>query len=107
MIHAVHVGGKVPAAVSRQDPSGAPPGGFLPAERLTLDEALAAFTAGPAYASFTEGSHGRIAPGYVADLTVFAAALVADRSLLDAKIDRVIVGGKVSLGAAISKAEAP
>ena len=84
------------AAVSRQDPSGAPPGGFLPGERVTLEEALAAFTTGPAHASFTEASHGRIAPGYVADLTVFAAPLVADRSLLQAKIHRVIVGGKVA-----------
>ncbi|MDC0743788.1 amidohydrolase [Polyangium mundeleinium] len=95
------------AAVSRQDPSGAPPGGFLPEQRITLDEALAAFTAGPAYASFTEATHGRIAPGYVADLTVFAGALAADRSLLDAKIDRVILGGKVAFGAAIPKPEAP
>ncbi|MDI1444000.1 amidohydrolase [Polyangium sp. 6x1] len=95
------------AAISRKDPSGAPPDGFMPEESLTLDEALAAFTAGPAYASFTEATHGRIAPGYVADLTVFAGALAADRSLLDAKIDRVIVGGKVAFGAAIPKPEAP
>ncbi|HVK70475.1 MAG TPA: amidohydrolase, partial [Polyangium sp.] len=95
------------AAVSRQDPSGAPPGGFLPEQRITLDEALAAFTTGPAYASFTETTHGRIAPGYVADLTVFAGALAADRSLLDAKIDRVILGGKVAFGAAIPTPEAP
>ncbi|TKD01858.1 amidohydrolase [Polyangium fumosum] len=95
------------AAVSRQDPSGAPPGGFLPEQRISLDEALAAFTTGPAYASFTEATHGRIAPGYVADLTVFAGALAADRSLLDVKIDRVILGGKVAFGAALSKPEAP
>ncbi|MDI1434639.1 amidohydrolase [Polyangium sorediatum] len=95
------------AAVSRQDPSGAPPGGFLPEQRISLDEALAAFTTGPAYASFTEATHGRIAPGYVADLTVFAGALAADRPLLDVKIDRVILGGKVAFGAALSKPEAP
>ncbi|WP_272423377.1 amidohydrolase [Polyangium jinanense] len=95
------------AAVSRQDPSGAPPGGFMPEQRITLDEALAAFTTGPAYASFTEASHGRIAPGYIADLTLFSGALAADRSLLAAKIDRVIVGGKVAFGAAMSKTEAP
>ncbi|MDI3291187.1 amidohydrolase [Polyangium sp. 15x6] len=91
------------AAVSRQDPSGAPPGGFLPEQRITLDEALAAFTTGPAHAAFVEASHGRIAPGQVADLTVFAAPLVADRSLLQAKIHRVIVGGKVAFAATIAK----
>ncbi len=71
------------AAVTRQDGSGAPPGGWYPAQRMTLDEALAAFTYGAAYAGFAEDTRGRIAVGRLADLTVFDGALAPDRSLLE------------------------
>jgi predicted amidohydrolase YtcJ len=83
------------AAVTRQDAEGRPPGGFLPGERLTLDEALRAFTAEPAWAAFSERQRGLTAPGFVADLTVFDRALAPDRSLLAAQADLVIVGGRV------------
>ncbi|MBK9265054.1 MAG: amidohydrolase [Polyangiaceae bacterium] len=86
------------AAVSRQDPAGNPPGGFLPEQRVTLDEAIAGFTTGPAYAAFAENSRGKIAPGYVADLTVFEKELTAGRELLDTKIVAVVVGGKQVYG---------
>ncbi len=83
------------AAVTRQDPEGKPPGGWRPEERLTLEEALRAFTVEPAWASFTEGRRGVVAPGFVADLTVFDRALAPDRSLLSVRADLVIVGGRV------------
>jgi predicted amidohydrolase YtcJ len=83
------------AAVTRQDPSGAPPGGWYPAQRMTLDEALAAFTYGAAYAGFAEDSRGRIAVGRLADLTVFDGPLAADRSLLERKVALTVVGGEV------------
>jgi hypothetical protein len=84
------------AAVSRQDLQGQPPGGWTPAERIGLDEALMAFTTAPAYAAFAEGNRGRIAPGYVADLTIFGRDLAPDRSLVDTPVDMVIVGGRVA-----------
>jgi hypothetical protein len=83
------------AAVTRQDPRGSPPGGWHPEERLTLDEALRLFTAEPAYAAFAEAHRGEIAPGFVADLTVFDRALAPDLTLLEAKADLVVVGGKI------------
>lgn len=83
------------AAVTRQDKDGNPKEGFLPGQRLTLEEALRAFTVEPAYASFTEGQRGALAPGYVADVTVFDRDLRADKSLLEARADITIVGGKV------------
>ena len=55
------------AAVSRQDMSGQPPGGWFPAERLTLAQALDAFTRGAAYAGFAEGRIGSLEPGKWAD----------------------------------------
>src|SRR5262249_52776080 len=84
------------AAVTRQDDQGRPPGGWRPEERVTLDEALRAFTVEPAWAAFAERRRGVIAPGFVADLTVFDRALAPDRSLLQTRADFVIVGGKIA-----------
>jgi len=60
--------------VSHQDRSAEP---FLPAERLTLDQALAAFTIGSAYVSHLDADTGSIEVGKLADLTLL------DRSLRD------------------------
>ena len=79
-----------------QDPEGNPPGGWLPEERLTLDEALRLFTAEPAYAAFVEANRGRIAPGFVADLTVFDRDLVPDRALLATRAALTVVGGRIA-----------
>jgi len=62
---------------------------------MTLDEAIAAFTYGAAYAGFAEDTRGRIAVGRLADLTVFDGPLAADRSLLERKIALTIVGGEI------------
>ena len=83
------------AAVTRQDATGKPPGGWSPDQKLTLDEAIAAFTSGAAYAEFAEGSRGVIAVGKTADVTVFDRALAADRTILDTQVQLTIVGGKI------------
>lgn len=83
------------AAVMRQDEKGEPSGGWYPDQRMTLDEALFAFTAAPAYATFVESERGRLIPGYVADVTVFDRRLTGDRSLLEAHATLTIVGGRV------------
>jgi hypothetical protein len=82
------------AAVTRQDADGKPPGGFLPDQRLTLDEALHAFTVEPAWAAFAEKHRGVLAPGFVADITVLDRPLTADRKLLEARPALVLVGGR-------------
>jgi hypothetical protein len=83
------------AAVTRQDAKGNPPGGWYPAQRMTLDEAIAAFTSGAAYAEFADSTRGMIAPGRTADLTVFTAALRPDTSLLAESARLTMVGGKI------------
>jgi predicted amidohydrolase YtcJ len=55
------------AAVSRQDMNGQPPGGWLPAERVTFSQALDGFTRGAAYAGFAETKIGALEPGKWAD----------------------------------------
>jgi predicted amidohydrolase YtcJ len=59
------------AAVTRRRADGSPgPDGWIPEERLTVGEALLAYTTGAAYASGREDRLGKLAPGYFADLLV-------------------------------------
>ena len=55
------------AAISRQDMSGEPKGGWRPDEKLALASALAAYTRGAAYAGFAEDKFGSLEPGTWAD----------------------------------------
>jgi hypothetical protein len=65
------------AAVTRTRADGRPAGGFAPDERLTLDQALSAYTEGPARLAGTWPSLGRLAPGAEADLVVWSEDLHA------------------------------
>ncbi|MDP9423146.1 MAG: amidohydrolase family protein [Pseudomonadota bacterium] len=58
------------AAVSRQDLNGQPPGGWLPQERVSFEQALAGFTRGAAYASFAENKIGSLDVGKWADFII-------------------------------------
>ena len=55
------------AAVSRQDMNGQPPGGWLPAERVSFARALSGFSRDAAYAGFAEDKIGALEPGKWAD----------------------------------------
>ena len=52
------------AAISREDAQGQPPGGWLPQQRLTMEQAFDAFTRGAAYAGFAEDRLGTLEPGH-------------------------------------------
>lgn len=59
------------AAVTRRRPGGEPgPDGWFPEQRLTLSQALHAYTRGPAYAAGLEAVSGKLSAGYRADLIV-------------------------------------
>jgi predicted amidohydrolase YtcJ len=58
------------AAISRQDMNGQPPGGWIPSERLTFPQALAAYTRGSAYAGFAEDRIGSLELGKWADFVL-------------------------------------
>jgi predicted amidohydrolase YtcJ len=58
------------AAVTRQDPSNQPAGGWYPDQRMTREEALQSMTIWPAYAGFQESMLGSLTPGKYADFVV-------------------------------------
>jgi predicted amidohydrolase YtcJ len=71
-------------AVARQTRDGEPEGGWLPDERLTVDAALEAYTAGAAYSAFEDHRRGRLAVGHDADIAVL------DRDLLGSDASAII-----------------
>jgi hypothetical protein len=85
------------AAVTRQDRRGRPKGGWIPEQRLTLEEALEAFTAGPAWAAFFEKEAGTLEVGKLADVTCFDRDLFAVRPAdwLHTEVLYTVVGGQV------------
>lgn len=84
------------AARTRQDARGLPEGGWYPEQRLTGEEALHAFTAGAAFASFSEERLGRLAPGMDADFTVLSVDPVEGEpgTLLGARVHFTVVAGR-------------
>jgi predicted amidohydrolase YtcJ len=88
------------AAVTRQDQKGSPAGGWYPAQKLTLAEAIRGFSADAAYAAFEETSRGTIEPGKLADLTIVDGDLYAmpQADLFKAKVRMTVVGGEVVYG---------
>ena len=66
------------AAISRQDINGAPPGGWMPEQRVSFEQALSGFTRDAAYAGFAEQKFGAIEPGKWADF------IIVDRDISEA-----------------------
>ena len=89
------------ASRTRTHHDGTPPGGWQPQERLDGRTALELYTAGSAYAAFMEDRLGRIAPGFLADLTVLDGnPITCDPSeLLAMKVLWTVVGGEVRFAA--------
>jgi predicted amidohydrolase YtcJ len=58
------------AAISRQDMNGQPPGGWIPEERVSFEQALSGFTRDAAYAGFAEQKFGALEPGKWADFII-------------------------------------
>jgi len=85
------------AAITRQDASGNPSGGWYPEQRLTLEEALRGYTLEGAYAEFEESAKGSIEEGKLADLIVISGdiAALAPKDILAVKVLKTIVGGIV------------
>ena len=85
------------AAVTRATLDGKNPGGWFPEQKLTLEEALQAYTMGSAFAEFREKEKGSLTPGKLADVVVLDSDLfaMAPEKIKDAAVRYTIVGGKV------------
>lgn len=88
--HALHV------AVHRTTVAGEPAGGWLPGERISLAEAVAAHTEGAAYAEGAEGWKGSLRRGHLADIAVLEGDLSRPgQELAGLKVAATVVGGRV------------
>ena len=83
------------AALTRSDANGEPYGGWRPEERVTREQAWAAFTSGGAYAGFAEREFGRLAPGQYADFIIVDRdpTLASPTELRGTKVEETWVGG--------------
>ncbi len=90
------------AATCRTDDDGQPLGGWFPSERLTLAEALGAFTTGAARSEGRDGAGDPFAPGARADFTLWDEDPfdVTPAELRDVPVAGCVVGGRVYLGEA-------
>lgn len=90
------------AAVTRRTTDGANPGGWVPGERISVDEALHAYTVANAWAGFQEGHTGVIKAGALADFAVLSEDLRAidPGAIPDVRVLRTVVGGVTVFAAA-------
>ncbi len=84
------------AAVTRRTLDGKNPDGWYPEQKVTVEEALRAYTYGSAYASFDEGVKGRLSAGFLADFVVLSDDLFAIDPVRigDVKVMKTVVGGR-------------
>jgi predicted amidohydrolase YtcJ len=85
------------AAVTRRTLDDKNPGGWVPAQKITVEEAVRAYTATAAYASFDESRKGILSAGRLADLVMLDRNIfeIEPEQIRDAKVAMTIVGGKV------------
>ena len=84
-------------ALTRQTTDGNPPGGFVPSERISLEDTITAYTLGAAFAGRREKTEGSLEPGKLADLIVLSQDLfkVKPSEIAKTEVLLTIVGGKV------------
>ncbi|MGI6258233.1 MAG: amidohydrolase [Anaerovoracaceae bacterium] len=85
------------AAVTRKDLSGYPLQGYYPKERVSVSQAVDAYTRGSAYGEFQEHQKGRLSPGYLADLIVLDRDIfsVPQEEIKDIKPILTMVDGNI------------
>ena len=85
------------AAVTRATLDGKNPNGWFPEQKLTVAEAVEAYTMGSAYAEFQDRDKGSITPGKLADMVLLNDDIfsIDPAKIRDVKVLKTIVGGKV------------
>ena len=88
------------AATTRLDPNGEPKGGWYPEQRLSLIQAVRAYTTGSAFAERALDRRGAIQVGHDADLVVLAPDPFTDHAALEeTRVEMTLVAGKIVFGA--------
>ena len=84
------------AAVTRRTLDDANPDGWVPEQKITVEQALRAYTVEGAYASFDEDRKGMLKPGMLADMVIIDRDLTAIplEEIRDARVRKTIVGGR-------------
>lgn len=93
------------AAVTRRRADGSPgPEGWHPGERITVEDAVRAYTLGAAYASGEERVKGSITPGKLADLVVLSQDIFAipPMAILDTEVEATILDGQFVYGSGVT-----
>ena len=85
------------AAVTRRTLDDRNPDGWVPTQKISVEDALRAYTMGSAYASFDEKNRGSIARGKLADFVMIDRDLtrIAPEAIRDARVMMTVVGGRV------------
>jgi len=82
------------AAITRKNEAGTKE--YYPEQKISIDQAIAAYTTGAAFAEFSEREKGRLAPGFLADFVVLDRDLTkaAPPDVLKTRVLQTVVGGK-------------
>ena len=86
------------AAVNRRTLDGKHPKGWFAEQKITVAEAIEAYTLGSAYAGFQEKDRGSIAVGKLADLVVLSRDVLAEKErdhIAETEVEMTILGGKI------------
>jgi predicted amidohydrolase YtcJ len=85
------------AAVTRRTLDGAHPDGWVPAQKIGVEDALRAYTRGGAFASFREGDTGTLQPGKLADVALIDRDItrIPPDEIARARVIMTVVGGEV------------
>lgn len=85
------------ASVTREFESGGPGGGWLPEEKISIVDAIGAYTWGSAYGQFEEDRKGTLSPGKFADLVVLSQDVtrVPPPEILRTQVLLTMVGGRI------------
>jgi predicted amidohydrolase YtcJ len=86
------------AAVTRATLDGKNPGGWFPEQKLTVAEAVEAYTLGSAYAEFQDKEKGSISIGKLADMVLLSEDIfsIPPEKIREVKVLKTFVGGKVT-----------
>ncbi|HKQ38328.1 MAG TPA: amidohydrolase family protein, partial [Verrucomicrobiae bacterium] len=87
----------IAAAVTRHTLDGKNPGGWIPEQKITVEEAVRAYTVGSAYAEFAEKVKGTITPGKLADLVILSDDIfeIPSERIAGAKVLWTLMDGRV------------